>query len=79
MTLFDLSKGQMGKILIKSIDILEENLVLRLSQMGFIPGEVVELCTTSPLVKGSILVSVRGARIALAKSEALHIHVELIS
>lgn len=76
MTLFDLSQGQSGKIIIKKVKELSLDLYLRLNHMGFIPGEIIELCSVSPLFKGSILVSVRGGRVALSQDEAMAISVE---
>lgn len=76
MTLFDLPKGQSAKIIIKSVSKVYEDLFLRLNHMGFVPGETVELCETSPIFKGSVLVSVRGSRIALSHMEAKAINIE---
>ena len=76
MTLFDLPKGQTAKIIIKSVSDSYQELFLRLNHMGFVPGEVVELCEISPLFKGSVLVSVRGSRIALSQVEAKAINIE---
>lgn len=76
MTLFELSKGQVGTIIIEKVEALSEDLFIRLNHLGFVSGETIKLCSVSPVFKGSVLVDIRGAKIALSEDEAKIINVK---
>lgn len=73
MTAADLKFGQKAKI--DSLD-AEHPSSFRLLEYGFTPGEEIELINT-PLFKDPIQLSIRGALIAVRKSDAKCINIKL--
>lgn len=72
-TVAQLKKGQRG--IIK--DFSEDTLPIKLLEMGCLPGNVVELIQIAPL-KDPIYINVNGSHIAIRKSTASLIEVDLI-
>ena len=72
-TLFDLKKGETGKIV--TIVSEDANVTERLLEMGFTPGERVTVMSASPFGE-PICVNLRGIKFALRKKEAECIEIE---
>lgn len=75
VVLADLSIGQRGIIRSLLMNGLQRRRIL---DLGFVPGSEVEVQMVSPL-RDPIAYNVRGATIALRRTEALNILVELIA
>lgn len=73
MTAADLKFGQKAKI--DSLDV-EHPSSFRLLEYGFTPGEEIELIN-APLFKDPIQLSIRGALIAVRKSDAKCINIKV--
>ncbi|PCJ98974.1 MAG: ferrous iron transport protein A [Flavobacteriaceae bacterium] len=72
-TVAHLKKGQKGII----TDFTEDILPIKLLELGCLPGNVVELVQIAPL-KDPIYINVSGTHIAIRKSVAEQIEVEII-
>ncbi len=72
----ELKLGQKAVITAVSLG-SDPQLALRLMQMGFLEGAEVELARQAPISADPIAVRVRGALIALRRSDANHVEVEL--
>jgi len=70
------SKGRISSI---SKSELHESLQARLMEMGFLENEIVEVVNIAPWGRDPIAVRVRGTTVALRKSEAALILVEVAS
>lgn len=71
--LSDLKTGQKGRI----INFTETDMLLKLLEMGCLPGEIITIEQVAPL-KGPISISVAGYVLSLRKAEADDILVELV-
>jgi Fe2+ transport system protein FeoA len=71
--LSDLKTGQRGRI----INFSKSELLLKLLEMGCLPGEVITIEQVAPL-SGPISISVAGYILSLRKTEADDILVELV-
>ncbi len=72
----ELTLGERGRVL--RVDAGQDpELGLRLMQMGFVKGTEVELARQAPLYKDPIAVRVRGVLVAMRRSEANQVEVEL--
>lgn len=74
MSVFDLKKGESGKITVVAVDGAAGE---RLRSLGFKRGQIVEVLSFS-LFKGSILLGVGYTRVAVRKSVAEKIEVEKV-
>ena len=72
-TVAHLKKGQKG--IIK--DFVQDVLPIKLLELGCLPGNTVELVQVAPL-KDPIYINVNGTHIAIRKSVALQIELELL-
>lgn len=74
----DLLPAQKGRVVdVISLDSDEDDvLVRRLLELGFLPGETVELRHRAPFGGGPLAVAIRGTVIGLRRREAEHILVE---
>lgn len=72
----ELSKGQAGRIL--SVGGASSPFTRRLLEMGLLEGAIVELLHEAPFGGDPVAVRVRGALVALRRSEANQIEVELL-
>ncbi|MCL5245564.1 ferrous iron transport protein A [Cellulophaga sp. 20_2_10] len=73
ITVTQLKQGQRG--IIK--DFSEDTLPIKLLEMGCLPGNIIELVQIAPL-KDPIYINVNGSHIAIRKSTASLIEVDLI-
>ncbi|NJB71726.1 ferrous iron transport protein A [Saonia flava] len=73
ITVAHLKKGQKG--IIK--DFVHDILPIKLLELGCLPGNTVELVQVAPL-KDPIYINVNGTHIAIRKSVAIQIELELI-
>jgi ferrous iron transport protein A len=71
--LSELKTGQRGRI----VNFSQSELLLKLLEMGCLPGEVITIEQVAPL-SGPISISVAGYVLSLRKTEAENIFVELI-
>ena len=71
LTLADLDLNERARVLVLSCGRVSAN---RLISLGFTPGAEVDM--TQKYAHGPIIVTVRGAQVALGRGEARHIHVE---
>ena len=71
-----LNKLGIGKTaLIKSIDMSDLDLAIRLSHLGFLENEPILVIRKTPFTGDALLISVRGTQIALTKKEASLINI----
>lgn len=73
VTVAQLKQGQRGIIR----DFIEDILPIKLLEMGCLPGNVIELIQIAPL-KDPIYINVNGSHIAIRRSTAKLIEVDLI-
>ncbi|GAB5474865.1 MAG: FeoA family protein [Maribacter sp.] len=73
VTVADLKYGQKG--IIK--EFADDLLPIKLLELGCLPGNEVELIQIAPL-KDPIYVNINGSHIAIRKSTAVHIRLEII-
>lgn len=73
VTVADLKYGQKG--IIK--EFADDLLPIKLLELGCLPGNEVELIQVAPL-KDPIYVNINGSHIAIRKSTAIHIALEII-
>lgn len=73
ITVADLRRGQKGIIKEFSDDLLP----IKLLELGCLPGNQIELVQVAPL-KDPIYINVNGAHIAIRRSTALQIELEMI-
>lgn len=73
VTVADLKYGQKGIIQ----EFAEDLLPIKLLELGCLPGNEVELIQIAPL-KDPIYVNINGSHIAIRKSTAVHIELEII-
>ncbi|MBX3165401.1 MAG: ferrous iron transport protein A [Bacteroidetes bacterium] len=73
-TLAELKKGQKAKVLAFNNDALKAKLI----EMGFLPGEEIELSKTAPL-GCPLAVNVAGYELSLRKDEAEAVIIDLVA
>lgn len=73
VTIADLEHGQKGTIK----DFSENNLPIKLMELGCLPGNTVELVQVAPL-KDPIYINVNGSHIAIRRSMAKKIELDLL-
>ncbi|TDN87322.1 ferrous iron transport protein A [Salegentibacter sp. 24] len=74
LTLADLKRGERG--IIK--DFSEENIPLKLLEMGCLPGNEVQMLQMAPF-KDPMYLNINGSHLAIRKEIALLIEIDLIS
>ena len=72
-TIVDLKKGQRG--IIKGFS--NENIPLKLLEMGCLPGNEVVLVQTAPF-RDPLYLNINGSHLAIRKETALHIEIEIL-
>lgn len=75
-----LSEAKRGKeFIIESVDTsYNEELGIRLMHLGFLANETITVINKTPISHDAILVAIKGAQIALTKTEAAHIKIKEI-
>ena len=83
VSLASLRKGQSARVLEVRMPIVghghDTHLVLRLLEIGFVPGEIVRIIALGPGGNEPIAVRVGGTMFALRRHEAEHILVEAVT
>ena len=83
LTLAALRPGERGRVLAvvmpDASHAHDDGLVIRLLEIGFVPGEVVRVTALGPGGREPLAVRIGGTSFALRKHEAEHIQVERLS
>lgn len=83
LTLAQLRPGERGRVLSVAMPDSrhghDESLVIRLLEIGFVPGEVVRVTALGPGGREPLAIRIGGTTFALRRHEAEHIRVERIT
>lgn len=83
LTLAGLRRGERGRVLAVAMPDAshehDDGVVIRLLEIGFVPGEVVRVTALGPGGREPLAVRVAGTTFALRKHEAEHIQVERLA
>lgn len=75
MRLVDLPKNAPAIVVAVHVQGESDAIARRLAEIGFVPGEPVEVCATGPLGREPLMVQVGYTRFALRRSEAARVEV----